>query len=198
MALASVIFIAAGGVQVYTDMRGSVHDLSLGDEGVCVYCHTPMSASSDSSAPLSNREISNRTFAMYSSPTMDMTVESIPGEVSLVCLSCHDGATAFDALINNPGVSNKGVMTGRAAIGADGLANDHPIAVEYDPSKDPHHAPVTNGKVGELPLFAKSGGASHRTQIECATCHNAHDSSYGNFLRMSNARSRLCLTCHRK
>lgn len=196
--MALLISVTGGTAGVYTDIRGSAHDLSLDGEEVCIYCHAPISASPDSPVPLSNRDISNRTFTMYSSPTMDMSVEPVPGDASLVCLSCHDGATAFDSLVNNPGVNNSGVMTGRAAIGADGLANDHPISVEYDPSKDPHHAPITNGKVGELPLFAKSGGDSHRTQVECSTCHNAHDPGHGNFLRMSNARSRLCLTCHRK
>lgn len=127
-----------------------------------------------------------------------MTIESTPGDVSLMCLSCHDGSMAYDSLLNNPGVSNKGVMTGRVAIGADGLANDHPISIEYDPSKDSDFAPVTNGRVGGLPLFVKSGDTGPATQVECSTCHDAHDPGNGNYLRMSNASSNLCLTCHIK
>ena len=143
---------------------------------------------------------------MYSSDTLDMTIEATPGDVSQMCLSCHDGSMAYDSLINNPGVSNprannpgvknRTIMTGPSAIGADGLANDHPISIEYDPSKDPNFAPATNGRVGGLPLFVKNGQSGPATQVECSTCHDVHDPGNGSFLRMSNAGSNLCLTCH--
>lgn len=195
--LAWLFFGIAGIADVHANsIAGSPHDLSMNGEGICVYCHTPMSASLDGSAPLWNRKTSSKTLSMYSSSTLDMTIESAPGGVSLMCLSCHDGSMAYDSLINNPGVANNGVMTGTSAIGADGLANDHPISIEYDPSKDPNFAPVTNGRVGGLPLFVKDGQSGPATQVECSTCHDVHDPGNGNFLRMSNAGSSLCLTCH--
>ena len=190
-----VIGIAEGHA---SSIIGSSHDLSTDGEEVCIYCHTPMSASSDTSGPLWNRKVSGKAISMYSSATLDMTIETTPGEVSLLCLSCHDGSMAYDSLINNPGVKNSGVMSGSKAVGADGLANDHPISIEYDPSKDPDFAPVTNGTVGGLPLFVKSGGKGPATQVECSTCHDVHDPGFGNYLRMPNTRSRLCLTCHVK
>lgn len=198
MLLVALFISVLGTAQARAGVEGSSHDLSLNGEGICIYCHTPMSASSDTSSPLWNRESSGKTISMYTSATLDMTIEATPGDVSLVCLSCHDGSMAYDSLINNPGIVNKTVMTGRMAIGADGLANDHPISIEYDPSKDPDFAPVTNGHVGGLPLFVKSGARGEATQVECSTCHDVHDPSMGNFLRMSNARSQLCLTCHLK
>lgn len=198
MLLAAVVASLVGISIANAGVEGSSHDLSLDGEGICIYCHTPMSASSDTSMPLWNREPSSKTMTMYSSATLDMSIESTPGDVSLMCLSCHDGSMAYDSLINNPGIDNNTSMTGSAAVGADGLANDHPISIEYDVSKDPDFAPVTNGHVGVLPLFVKTGGYGEATQVECSTCHDVHDPGQGNFLRMSNARSALCLTCHQK
>ncbi len=177
---------------------GSSHDLSTGTDGICIYCHVSTAAASDGAAPLWNRKASSETMEMYKSATLDMTIASSPGDVSLMCLSCHDGSMAFDSLINNPGVGNSGRVSGVMAIGADGLGNDHPISITYDPAKDTAFVPATNGKVGDLPLFARDGEGEHPTQVECSTCHDAHDPSRGNFLRVSNAGSRLCLTCHIK
>lgn len=198
MLLAGLAFVVVGPAGTNNDMHGSAHDFSSNGEELCLYCHTSMSPSPGTAPPLWDREISDRSFTMYKSATMDMKVETVPGEASLVCLSCHDGTMAFNPLVKNPGIQSDALMTGRAAIGADGIANDHPVAVEYDPSKDPDYAPVTNGRVGELPLYVKSGGSGRRTQVECLTCHDPHNLDNPNFLRMSNARSRLCLTCHLK
>ncbi|MFQ5780311.1 MAG: hypothetical protein ACE5HN_05940, partial [Nitrospiria bacterium] len=59
-------------------------------------------------APLWNRRLSNpMTFTPYTSQNFDgQDLLGIPGRpkgVSLACLSCHDGAVAFDALINSSG-----------------------------------------------------------------------------------------------
>ncbi|MFQ6032572.1 MAG: hypothetical protein ACE5K2_06590, partial [Candidatus Zixiibacteriota bacterium] len=95
-----------------------------------------------------------------------------PQGVSLACLSCHDNTIALDAVVNVPTgftggdganwtisncASNCHVSPGNAGglnfegtvIGTD-LANDHPISITYDPSKDPKFHPASNGKVGNL------------------------------------------------
>jgi len=73
---------------------------------ICVYCHTPHGANPTIGAPLWNRTLPNTsTFTTYSalnSSTLTQTVTA-PGANSLVCLSCHDGATAVDATLNMPG-----------------------------------------------------------------------------------------------
>jgi predicted CXXCH cytochrome family protein len=33
-------------------------------------------------------------------------------------------------------------------------------------------------------------------ELQCTSCHNAHDNSFGRFLVMDNSRSQLCTTCH--
>lgn len=72
---------------------------------VCVYCHTPHGANRQIDAPLWNRTFLNTTYTTYdtlgtSSLKGDVTQ---PGVNSLTCLSCHDGTTAIDSIINMPG-----------------------------------------------------------------------------------------------
>ncbi len=72
---------------------------------VCVYCHTPHGANRTVAAPLWNRTMKTTTYQTYdllgtSSLTQPVTQ---PGLNSLTCLSCHDGQTAVDSIINMPG-----------------------------------------------------------------------------------------------
>lgn len=79
-------------------MNGSRNDYNE----VCVYCHTPHGANSTVAAPLWNRTIKATTYTVYNSPSLTQPV-SQPGNNSLICLSCHDGQTAIDSIINMPG-----------------------------------------------------------------------------------------------
>ena len=197
----------------------SPHDLSTnnvngtpsnsGTDELCVFCHTPHFTADPATSPVAlwNRtDPVSTTFAMYDSPTIDMTIASNPQGVSLACLSCHDGATAFDSLLNPPQVFTPGpeIMTNPLTrIGFDGMANDHPISVTYDPSQDVgnFNAAIAGKIGGALPLFRAPGApaGSDGDQIECASCHNPHDwTTNGKFLRVTNAASNLCTLCHIK
>ncbi len=206
--IAAVMSVAlmgyAGGARAQS-IAGSLHDLSANGPGggsngtntqVCVYCHTPH-GSGTAGAPLWNRDTSGLTYTMYSSPTLDGAIATSPQGVSLACLSCHDGATGFDALINKPptsaGTLTSGTMSGSKAVGAGGfLDNDHPISVTY--GTDLQLVAASSGKVGGvLPLYG-----ANTDQVECASCHNPHDRTNSKFLRKSTASSGLCLTCHVK
>ncbi len=68
---------------------------------VCVYCHTPHGANSTVAAPLWNRTVTQRNYTLFSSGTAQQDITQ-PGPNSLTCLSCHDGATAIDSVINMP------------------------------------------------------------------------------------------------
>ena len=48
----------------------------------------------------------------------------------------------------------------------------------------------------DLPLYANSGVTG--PTVECATCHDPHSDAQLTFLRISNAASAVCLTCHVK
>lgn len=201
LALALVPAIGPAGTIV-----GSKHDLS-GMESttnqICIFCHTPHNAS-NTLAPLWNHATTTATFTMYSSGTLNATMPGTPGDNSKACLSCHDGTVAIDSYGTNVG----SITIGTGYTGANPLANlgfnlsnDHPVSFVYDASLatadgqlDP---PEADGKkVGRgatlLPLY----GTTHT--MECATCHNVHDPDNGDFLRMANAASALCLNCHIK
>lgn len=85
---------------------------------VCVYCHTPHGANQtanggNSVLPLWNRTIKVTNYQTYDelgTSTLTQTVSSTPGSASLTCLSCHDGQTAIDSIINMPG-SGKGLLS---------------------------------------------------------------------------------------
>lgn len=81
---------------------------------VCVFCHTPHFGQT-TSAPLWNRGTSMTGYTAYGATgtnvagtTLAGTATNVSGS-SLACLSCHDGVTTFDNLINKPG---KGARTG--------------------------------------------------------------------------------------
>ena len=202
-------------VSANATIAGSLHDLSaaasdndpalgLTLKNICIYCHTPHN-SVVAAAPLWNRNASAETFTMYNSTnsgTLDMTVALVPDPFSAACLSCHDGVTAMDSMVNTPygyvtAATNNLVTWG--AVGTN-LTNDHPISIEYDTTKDGEFVSIGTGVVGSLPLFPGTAtAATAANQVECASCHDVHDQDTNfPFLRMSNAGSALCLNCHVK
>ena len=79
---------------------------------ICVFCHTPHFGRTDT-APLWNRGSSATGYVAYGATTVggtgttlggtNITFTPSTGGSSLSCLSCHDGVTTFDNLINQPG-----------------------------------------------------------------------------------------------
>ena len=91
-------------------------------------------------------------------------------------------------------------------IGTGGLANDHPVDFTYSVAlatadgglKSPTEgASVRIPYVGSpaLPLF-KDQLSDVSGRLECATCHNPHNHTNNDFLRVANTGSSLCLNCH--
>lgn len=148
---------------------GSKHNLGSvsrafktnGTTEICVFCHTPHHTNTANNLkPLWNRGAqAPSTFTAYGTTLGGTSVANTDiGSTTLACLSCHDGVTTFDNLVNAPGKS--GVVAGGSArgwtfgtggvysnatmtnvpfmatvlrIGTD-LSNDHPVSVAYDPS----------------------------------------------------------------
>ncbi|HAK59911.1 MAG TPA: hypothetical protein DCO77_05945 [Nitrospiraceae bacterium] len=216
---------------------GSKHDMSFLNSGanfsstnedeVCIFCHTPHGGiSQDSSGnrvPLWNRSISqNETgFTPYSSPTLNATLGQ-PTGITLLCLSCHDGVSTLNTLINygrfNPIVMDGGFdQIGDVWIGpgnppgypganvgegaAKNLANDHPVSFVFDAALISADA---GGGPAKLQLPISSDPIKlFNNRLECATCHDPHEEgalAAGTFpfLRKSNQASGMCLTCHIK
>ncbi|MGE4396274.1 MAG: cytochrome c3 family protein [Sulfurimonas sp.] len=103
-------------------IAGSPHDLSgnaalatdTADNGeICVYCHTPHAANTAfTGAPLWNKGDAALTdYMMYGASVVNTAGSTIagtstaatPASPSLACLSCHDGASAIDSIVNAPG-----------------------------------------------------------------------------------------------
>lgn len=189
-----------------TSGRGAFEALPAGFEDygeICVYCHTPHGGSA--TAPLWNRSDPVATgWTMYTSSTLDMTRGAGPSGVSLACMSCHDGTVGIDVITNEPaGTFTAGdiritdfpnLVNTPVDFSDKDLSNDHPIAVQYDLTKDSAFVAPTSSRVGTLPLYGTN------LEVQCGSCHNPHEaaSTKQPFLRMSNAQSALCLTCHIK
>jgi len=156
------------------------------------------------------------------------TAAQLANSGSGACLSCHDGTIAMDVLSNvngvafGPGVSFTRQGTAKATYAAAGggannlmssglpflgtdLRNDHPVAIIYETARATKPTEfvtqvvsgtkITTGGVSPLPLY---GTSAANATVECASCHNAHNNSLGNFLRKANTGSGMCLSCHIK
>lgn len=209
--VAGAVFLTVAGATSANaqSIDGSAHDLEVSTEGICVYCHTPHAAQDPGSypVPLWDRSDSSLSFDMYDSTSIEMTAKAAPEGVSMACLSCHDGATAYNALASGTltgGAAGPMGATNAKAVGATGgagngkLGDDHPISINYDPTADTAFKAAVSGKVGALPLFRAVGAGGAGTQVECATCHSVHDETNVPFLRVANTGSALCTTCHSK
>ena len=180
---------------------GTDHDLS-GAQGtggeICVVCHTPHNAdTSVAEAPLWNHEVTGANFTVYTSPTFDGGPSIQPAGASRLCLSCHDGTVALDAFGGGAGTANN-FIDGNALIGTD-LSNDHPISFTYDSAL----AAADGGLADPATAGSGLGGTIDADMLfagnmECASCHDVHDNNIAPFLRVSNAASAMCLTCHNK
>ena len=166
------------------DVRNTKHNLNANPNigasqpEVCVFCHTPHGGDtgvggSTNAAPLWNRAAIDTTgYTLYTSPNFDGKIDTgvtQPAGVSAACLSCHDGAVAFDALINAPGsggYSADGLprqgysFSGTEYVDGDGtfkegvyppdpipnltqdLLNDHPVSIK-----------ICDGTTGADPQF---------------------------------------------
>ena len=179
---------------------GSAHDFSgqgwSGGE-ICIACHTPHNSdSTNTDAPLWNHQTTTAVFTTYNSQTMQVQPDQ-PRGPSKLCLSCHDGTIAVDSFGGKTGYTP---MLANKDLGID-LSDDHPVSVEWK-----HQTVETSsafcmnchfGDPREL-VFFRPGG-SGPIWVECATCHDVHNSTTNpKLLRKTLLNSELCLTCHEK
>ena len=200
------LLVVMTGMALASTISNTKHNLSLtsnntisGDvQEVCIYCHTPHGGD-QAVAPLWNRTNNiGRTFVTYGEGQSSSTYSQTPGQpsgVSMACLSCHDGASSINTLLNkggqpyNTGTDTK-IPVGLANLGVS-LLNDHPIGVSVDNAIS-HDNEIKTPTLAGVRVF----GANHT--VECASCHNVHDNSRGLFLAAFNTNSDLCLACHMK
>jgi len=200
---------------------GSRHDLRATGGGtptgnglteVCVVCHTPHQAiAANAQDPLWNHTgTATAAFGVYASATLNATPAEIGGaamgaqSVSMLCMSCHDGTVSVLSMYNPPNSGTPTVTAIATRINAAGqiisnanmgtsMRDDHPVNFTYNTAlattdgglRDPASTPAVNALL--------IGGT-----VQCSSCHSTHDPTNTPFLRVTNAASALCLTCHIK
>lgn len=189
-----LIRIAIGGAvlamystSVPASIQGSPHDLSAVSGGAaCSFCHTPHGALPGT--PLWSHRLSTAVYKIYESSSLEANVGQPTGS-SKLCLSCHDGTVALAETVTGASGSTY-ISPGSANLGTD-LSDDHPISFVYSSAlsaQDPQlRAPLA---LPEALQLDRSG------ELQCTTCHDAHDNRFGDFLVMSNERSQMCVSCH--
>lgn len=216
-------------------IRGSKHDLThlneragavaMGGlaytdyENACIYCHLP--PGSDGDTKEGQIEGWNRIrpvtkfYELYDSATFDSEARH-PNDISLLCLSCHDGTMAVDRVVHTPRVWNSGSeltlhmkmntnddlnSCGKCHDGSvahdirfksigTNLQDEHPISIRYA------------GLDNDLPGFKAAdsidgfdnGVKLYDGFIECATCHDVHNPDA--YMLLRNDEGKLCSTCH--
>lgn len=197
---ASVAWLTAN-----ADLVGSAHDFtstSWGGGEICKPCHTPHFA--EDIGYLWAHELSTATYTLFDGSTSSAGGVDELDKYSRMCLSCHDGTVALNNYHNGGGTDT--FIDSGENLGVD-LSDDHPIGstAHYPIAGSSQFNAATlfpagyygfgTGYFPTVPLFPFDG----EEVVSCSTCHTPHaKAGIDNLLRMDNAGSALCLTCHIK
>ncbi len=172
-------------------VKGSPHDLSAVASGdSCSFCHTPHMSMSQS--PGWSHKLSNTVYKIYQSSSLEATVGQPTGS-SKLCLSCHDGTVALTDKVKGVGKKSKRnvfIANGAANLGTD-LSDDHPISFVYN-----NALAAKDSQIAIPSTIAEELKLDRANELQCTSCHSAHDNQYDNFLLLPNNRSQLCISCH--
>lgn len=215
LAVAGVM--VAGQAFAYT-MANSKHDLSTGStatirasagtgsDQICIFCHTPHNGSPAAGRPLWNHELTTTNLTW--SPTTTVRNTTLPTDITgaalngaRACLSCHDGTVALGSVLNAGGSSASFTMTG---AGQTANKLDTSNTAYFNPGAMGEHHPLGVTKPGSVAGFTDfktvdAGSAVNYDQsgyVKCGSCHNPHITTYDPFLKIDNAASAICTTCH--
>jgi len=197
-----------------TGVTASPHNMNnfgvaVENQEVCRPCHTPHNVPDKTQPALWNHQLNPAaSYQLYNTGHSTRFSANYVGldTESKLCLSCHDGAIAVD----NYGGATGGThfVSGSKAVGKNGdLTDDHPVGLKYpfnadgvtpaggynDPAAATFSADGVSGRgVNLVTLPDGSKG------VGCSSCHTEHNNTNGDFLRVSNQYSYLCLKCHNK
>ncbi|MCB9839034.1 MAG: hypothetical protein H6813_06820 [Phycisphaeraceae bacterium] len=166
---------------------------AVAEEQVCIFCHAPHN--STPVRPLWNRAMPIDAYTIYTSRALDAEPGQ-PTGMSKMCLSCHDGTIALGSVNsrNQQILMSGGVVQiplGPARLGTD-LADDHPISFRFDSS-----LAANDSKLVDPATLPHEVMLDHNSELQCSTCHDAHNNQFGKFLVLDNTESQLCVICHR-
>jgi len=200
LALVTALGLTASGALAATSIANTVHNLTPSGPGtfkapeatgLCLFCHTPHSANPQRG--LWNRALSAVTYQLYTSSTLKAVVKQPTGS-SRLCLSCHDGTLAMGTLLLTPRWTQPtlGLLTGRTVLGST-LADDHPVSFVYD-----NILAASRGELVYPASLPADISLDKNSELQCTSCHDAHEDRHPNFLRMDARGGSLCLGCHTK
>jgi nitrate/TMAO reductase-like tetraheme cytochrome c subunit len=198
------------------------HDLWSATNGSplgCETCHLPHTAPTFGAAYLWAYKVvpaSVQTYITTKNATGSMTftgVRTASATRSILCMSCHDGASANTNGING-NVAKNGLPYALTQVGSTaGLSNQHPVdalvpnnldyAIVTPVTSTVDSADSISATIGtnSLPLW----GTDYR--VECTSCHDQHNDytvdqgvqGGAPFLRVANSTGvELCRSCHNK
>ena len=198
---------------------------SGGTDQICIFCHTPHSATPESTL-WSRPDPNTTTFPLYNSPLViagtypgssgteiiseytDNGSVLYPSGASRLCLSCHDGVTAIGILNDGTWIAmTEDYVTNDTTSPVIDLSKSHPISFIYD---TPVLTAINNLRPGDtyqlpqnLTVFTPLDGEN---KMQCTTCHDPHedtrtDTTYGllPFWRHQggvNSYEDVCNACH--
>lgn len=221
LAAAGLVVVGLSAGQAVAGIDATKHNLSTSgtfataksdNPEICVFCHTPHDAIKNNNITLWNHTLSTQgSYGVYTSPSFNGSgtiadVGSGTAATSNLCLSCHDGTVALNAM-NNPSNShmtttmsgaNVDLGTGKLKSGLNSnlgtdLTNDHPVNFTYDAA-----LVTADGGGGLKDPTSLTSVKLFDNRVQCASCHDPHTSTNAPFLRASMTGSGLCLLCHNK
>ena len=187
------------------NIRSTKHNLSISGTGeitastesqICIFCHIPH-RDGEKVPYLWNRSDPSNPYTPYDSSTLNAIVGQ-PNGSSRMCLSCHDGTIALGATASaKEEIPLKGgvryMPAGKPSnLGTD-LSDDHPVSFVYDRALS-----LENLELKDPSLLYPAVTLDKYNRLQCTSCHDPHDDSYGRFLVMDNTASALCTACHDK
>lgn len=155
--------------------RKSMHPMATGKAHL-LWVKLPVGAGQ--LAGPSNAPVSTPT-ALWATP--GVTSMSPANDGSRVCVGCHDGTVASDAL----GSGTRGMAGNGLGGGGD---SGHPFAIPYERARAGNRLLKPMGNI-DLRVRLLNG------QVGCQSCHSPY-STQPKLLVMSNESSRLCFSCH--
>jgi len=160
----------------------SSKELVLTDYSLCRSCHVPHKAKAVE--PLWFRKGGVSSFEMDKALSgRDDHIHPLdPGSRS--CLACHDGGLA-------PAFPHRNEeLTGQVNLPTGD--NQAPPNYNLHLFKFPSHGL----EISPPDESSALSGFSENNEVGCITCHDPHNNERGNFLRVSNEGSAICLECH--
>lgn len=188
--LLMIVFLGPAAAQV----ERTAHNLAapgVGPDGrpanPCYFCHTPHNGASNRA--LWNRSIPAHTYQLYESTTLKARLNQ-PTGASRLCLSCHDGTIALQENPAQTRPKQAGILRDKASLGTN-LSDDHPISFTFDSA-----LAMAKGELSDPAVLSSRTRLDETGQLQCTTCHDAHQDRNPKFLVIDNRFSQLCRACH--